>query len=39
MHAHHHTHDEGKKDWKSYLWEFLMLFFAVDVVGAEKQLY
>ncbi len=25
----HHAHHEGKKNWKSYVWEFLMLFFAV----------
>lgn len=25
---HHHAHHEGKK-WKSYLWEFLMVFLAV----------
>ena len=30
MEVHHHTHaDHGKKNWKSYLWEFLMLFLAV----------
>jgi len=27
VHAHPHTH--GKKNWKSYFWEFLMLFLAV----------
>ena len=27
VHAHSHTH--GKKNWKSYFWEFLMLFLAV----------
>lgn len=29
MEVHSHTHHEGKKRWKSYIWEFLMLFFAV----------
>lgn len=29
MEVHHHGHQEGKKTWKSYIWEFLMLFFAV----------
>lgn len=29
MDVHHHAHHEGKKTWKSYLWEFLMLFLAV----------
>ncbi len=30
MEVHHHAHaTHGKKNWKSYLWEFLMLFLAV----------
>jgi hypothetical protein len=30
MEVHHHTHhDHGKRNWKSYFWEFLMLFLAV----------
>ncbi len=30
MEVHHHTHDShGKKNWKSYFWEFSMLFLAV----------
>lgn len=29
MEVHHHAHHEGKKKWKSYFWEFLMLFLAV----------
>lgn len=29
MEVHHHGHHGGKKTWKSYIWEFLMLFFAV----------
>lgn len=29
MEVHHHAHHEGKKNWKSYVWEFLMLFLAV----------
>jgi len=29
MEVHHHSHPNGKKNWKSYFWEFLMLFLAV----------
>ncbi|MBS1918884.1 MAG: hypothetical protein JST17_01385 [Bacteroidetes bacterium] len=29
MEVHPHTHHEKKKTWKSYFWEFLMLFLAV----------
>jgi hypothetical protein len=30
MEVHHHTHaNHGKKSWKTYFWEFLMLFLAV----------
>lgn len=30
MEVHHHTHAaHGKKNWKQYFWEFLMLFLAV----------
>ncbi len=29
MEVHHHAHHQGKKNWKSYIWEFLMLFLAV----------
>lgn len=29
MEVHHHSHAHGKKNWKSYIWEFLMLFLAV----------
>lgn len=33
MEVHHHTHDPAtphhKKNWKSYFWEFMMLFLAV----------
>ncbi|MBL0130737.1 MAG: hypothetical protein IPP43_06130 [Chitinophagaceae bacterium] len=30
MEVHHHTHaSHGKKKWKDYFWEFLMLFLAV----------
>lgn len=29
MEVHHHAHSHGKKNWKSYVWEFLMLFLAV----------
>ena len=32
MEVHHHAHHEhGKKNWKSYFWEFLMLFLAVSL--------
>lgn len=29
MEVHHHSHGHGKKNWKAYFWEFLMLFLAV----------
>ena len=30
MEVHHHAqHEHGKRNWKSYFWEFLMLFLAV----------
>lgn len=30
MEVHHHSHEShGKKSWKNYFWEFLMLFLAV----------
>lgn len=29
MEVHHHAHHGGQKNWKSYIWEFLMLFLAV----------
>ena len=29
MEVHAHSHSHGKKTWKSYFWEFLMLFLAV----------
>ena len=29
MEVHHHSHVHGKKNWKTYFWEFLMLFLAV----------
>jgi hypothetical protein len=30
MEVHHHSHAEhGKRNWKSYIWEFIMLFLAV----------
>ncbi len=29
MEVHHHSHAHGKKNWKSYFWEFVMLFLAV----------
>ena len=28
MEVHHHAHHGGKKNWKAYFWEFLMLFLA-----------
>jgi hypothetical protein len=27
--VHHHAHHTGKKNWRSYFWEFFMLFLAV----------
>lgn len=40
MEVHHHSHgSHGKKTWKSYFWEFLMLFLAVFCGSlAEYQL-
>lgn len=29
MEVHHHSHAHGKKNWKAYIWEFIMLFLAV----------
>ena len=29
MEVHHHAHGHEKKNWKAYIWEFLMLFLAV----------
>jgi len=29
MEVHQHAHHGGKKNWRSYFWEFLMLFLAV----------
>ncbi|MCW3119833.1 MAG: hypothetical protein JWM28_3915 [Chitinophagaceae bacterium] len=29
MEIHHHSHGQEKKNWKTYIWEFLMLFLAV----------
>ena len=29
MEVHHHESHHGKKNWKTYIWEFLMLFLAV----------
>jgi hypothetical protein len=31
MEVHQHAHHAGKKNWKSYFWEFLMLFLAVTL--------
>ena len=31
MEVHHHSHSHGKKNWKAYFWEFLMLFLAVSL--------
>jgi hypothetical protein len=31
MEVHAHSHSHGKKNWKSYFWEFLMLFLAVSL--------
>ena len=29
MEIHHHAHHGGKKNWKAFFWEFIMLFLAV----------
>lgn len=29
MEVHHHSHNHGNKNWRSYAWEFVMLFLAV----------
>ncbi|MFN8305768.1 MAG: hypothetical protein U0T79_03250 [Ferruginibacter sp.] len=29
MDVHHHSHEHGKRSWRSYFWEFIMLFLAV----------
>jgi len=29
MEVHAHSHSHGKKNWKAYFWEFIMLFLAV----------
>ena len=29
MEVHHHSHAHGKKTWRNYIWEFVMLFLAV----------
>src|SRR5436190_15888085 len=31
MEVHAHSHSHGKKNWKQYFWEFLMLFLAVTL--------
>jgi hypothetical protein len=31
LEVHAHSHSHGKKSWKSYFWEFLMLFLAVSL--------
>ena len=32
MEVHHHSHEShGKKNWKAYFWEFLMLFLAISL--------
>ncbi len=39
MEVHHHPHHEhGKRNWRSYFWEFLMLFLAVSL-GAYVENY
>lgn len=43
MEVHHHTHHEhGKRNWKSYFWEFLMLFLAITlgfIVENQREHY
>ncbi len=37
MEIHHHpNHEHGRKSWKSYLWEFAMLFLAVFSASAAE---
>ncbi|MFY8090320.1 MAG: hypothetical protein ACOVMI_03630 [Chitinophagaceae bacterium] len=36
MEVHHHSHAHGAKNWKSYIWEFLMLFLAVLCGGLAE---
>jgi len=31
MEVHHHSQEHGKRSWKSYFWEFLMLFLAITL--------
>jgi hypothetical protein len=31
MEVHHHTPHHGKKNWKTYFWEFVMLFLAITL--------
>lgn len=39
MDVHHHAHqDHGKRTWKSYFWEFLMLFLAVSLGAYVENL-
>ncbi len=42
MEVHHHAHDPAaphhKKNWKSYFWEFLMLFLAVSLGAYVENL-
>lgn len=38
MEVHHHAHHEGKRVWKSYFWEFLMLFLAVTLGSYAENL-
>jgi hypothetical protein len=35
MEVHAHSHSHGKKNWKAYFWEFLMLFLAVFCVAGS----
>ena len=36
MEVHHHAHHGGKKNWKSYAWEFLMLFLPSSVAFSRN---
>lgn len=39
MEVHHHAHhDHGKRNWKSYFWEFMMLFLAVTLGAYVENL-
>lgn len=38
LEVHPHAHHEGKRNWRSYFWEFLMLFLAVTLGSYAENL-